>query len=70
MDLIELFGTNVKYYRIKNKLSQNDLSKLTNLSRVYISNVETAKRNISINNVEKIAKALKIEPYKLFKERI
>jgi len=69
MNLIQIFGDNVKFYRIKKEMSQSDLGKLTGLSRVYISNIETYKRNISIGNIEKIANALKIESYKLFMER-
>lgn len=69
MDLLHIFAANVKDYRSKAGLSQEKLAELTGLHRTYISAVEREKRNISINNIQQIATALKVEPYKLFIER-
>ena len=65
MALIDIFSFNLKKYRIKSNLSQEELATLCNLHRTYISALERKKRNISLNNIEKISKALNIEPYKL-----
>ena len=66
MEICELFGENVKKYRIKNNLSQEKLAELTGLHRTYISSVERGLRSISLKNIEKISIALDIEIYQLF----
>lgn len=69
MDLLSTFAENLKYYRIKKKYSQEELAFKANLHRTYISALECKKRNISIENISKIADALEVEPYKLMKKR-
>ena len=54
--ILENFGINLKHYRYKAKLSQDDMVELTGFSKSYISNVETAKHNISLVNAIKFAK--------------
>lgn len=66
MDICNSFGKNVKIYRLNANMSQEKLAELTGLHRTYISDVERGLRSISLNNIEKIANALKIEIYKLF----
>lgn len=66
MDILVIFATNLKKYRIEKGLSQEELGFLSNLHRTYISDIERCKRNISLKNIELIAKALNIEPYQLF----
>lgn len=65
MDILDVFANNLKIYRTKKGLSQEELAFRAELHRTYISAVERKKKNISIRNIEKIAKALEIEPYKL-----
>lgn len=70
MDILDVFANNLKMYRTKKDLSQEELAFRAELHRTYISAVERKKKNISIRSIEKIAKALEIEPYKLlFKEK-
>jgi hypothetical protein len=38
------------------------------VNRTYLSSVERAERNVSIDNVARIAKALAVEPWKLLKD--
>lgn len=66
MTLIQIFAYNVKKYRIEKGLTQEALAELTGLHRTYISAIERERRNISIENIEVIANALDIEPYRLF----
>lgn len=66
MNVVVVFGTNVKQYRLSRGLSQEKFAELCNLHRTYISDIECFQRNISLNSVQKIAEALNIEPYKLF----
>ncbi|WP_312635049.1 helix-turn-helix transcriptional regulator [Oscillibacter sp.] len=65
MTLIHIFATNVKQFRMGKKLSQEQLAELAGLHRTYISAVERERRNISIENIERIATALNIDPYLL-----
>lgn len=60
------FGKKVQYFRKEAGLTQEKLSELTGLDRGYISGVERGVRNPAIQNIEKIAKALKVKPAKLF----
>lgn len=60
------FGKRLHQIRISQNLSQEKLAELANLHRTYISDVERGERNISIEAIEKIAKALKIELSELF----
>lgn len=69
MDILIIFGTNLRFYRESLGLSQEKFAELCGLHRTYISDIERFQRSISLNNVQKIALALKIEPYKLFVER-
>lgn len=66
MSLIHIFATNVKKFRQKKGISQERLAELSGLHRTYISAVERERRNISIENIEHIAKALNIDPILLF----
>lgn len=66
MDIVKVFGTNLRKYRIASGLSQEKLAEKCGLHRTYISTVERFQRNISIENVERIADALEIDAYKLF----
>lgn len=49
-------------------LSQEDLAELANLHRTYVGSVERAERNVSIDNMERLAAALSISLPKLLEE--
>lgn len=66
MDICEKFGSNVKKYRLKENLTQEELAEKTALHRTYISSLERGNRSISLKNIEKIAKALNIKENLLF----
>jgi transcriptional regulator, XRE family protein len=68
MDIVKVFGNNVKIYRKKLQLSQEKLAEKAHLHRTYISAIECYKRSISLENIQRIADALEIETYKLFLE--
>lgn len=68
MDIVKVFGKNVKKYRKLSKLSQEELAYKSGLHRTYISAIECYKRSISLENIQRIAKSLEIETYKLFLE--
>lgn len=54
--LLETFGLNLKFQRLKRKISQEKLAEALNFSAVYISNVESGKHNISLVNALKFCK--------------
>jgi len=62
------FGNMVKKERLKRNLSQEDLAARAGVHRTYIGMIERAEKNITLSNIEKIASALNIKIYKLFKE--
>lgn len=59
------FGKNVQEYRKAQQLSQERLAELAGVHRTYIGMIERAEKNITLCNIEKIAKALNVEIYKL-----
>ena len=68
MDIVKVFGTNLKKYRSEKGLSQEELAEKSGLHRTYISAIECFRRSIALENVQRIADALDIETYKLFLE--
>ncbi len=66
MSLMTIFAANVRAYRLEKNISQEKLAELAGLHRTYISAVERERRNISIDNIEKIAEALEVDAYTLF----
>lgn len=59
-DIRKLYGEHLKAFRKKKGLSQEDLGFKSSIHRTYISEVERGRRNISIVNIAKIAKALNL----------
>jgi len=59
--IVEVFGLNVQKYRKEKKISQEKLAELAGLHRTYIGMIERAERNITLCNIEKIAKALQVD---------
>ena len=54
--------------RATRKLTQEGLAYDCGINRTYLSAVERSERNVSIDNVARIAKGLKVEPWKLLKD--
>lgn len=68
MDILKVFGMNLRKYREERNISQEKFAEMAGLHRTYISDVERFQRSISLGNVQKIADALEIDTYLLFKE--
>lgn len=60
------FGQRVQELRKENSLSQEQLADLAGVHRTYIGMIERAEKNITLCNIEKIAKALKVDIKDLF----
>lgn len=55
-------GTRIRKIRKILGISQEELGFRSNLHRTYIGAIERAEQNVSIDNIHKIAKALKVSP--------
>jgi transcriptional regulator with XRE-family HTH domain len=54
--------------RAKSGLTQEALAHDCGINRTYLSSVERSERNVSIDNIARIARGLDIEPWRLLKE--
>jgi len=63
------FGNRVREIRKELGISQEQLSFKADLHRTYIGMIERAEKNITLVNIEKIAKALNIELKELFNDK-
>jgi len=64
---LKIFGESVKKLRVTKGLSQEELADLAGFDRTYISLVERGKRNLSLNNICRFARALNVKPFELIK---
>lgn len=53
MDILKVFGTNLKKYREVKNISQEKFAKTAGLHRTYISDVERFQRSISLETCKK-----------------
>ncbi|MFM0157325.1 helix-turn-helix domain-containing protein [Paraburkholderia sediminicola] len=63
--LRDVLAFNVRTYRVKKLLSQEQLGFEAGLDRTFVSQVERARINVSLDNIEKIALALDVPAAKL-----
>ena len=56
------FGDKMRSIRKENGLSQEALADVAGLHRTYIGAIERGEQNISLDNINKIAKALRVNP--------
>ena len=54
----DTLARNLRLLRARRGISQEQLADLAGLHRTYVGSVERGERNISIDNVEKLARAL------------
>jgi transcriptional regulator with XRE-family HTH domain len=69
-DLRKILAFNIKLHRKKLGLSQAQLAETVDVSDNYITLIETCKRFPSVNMLEKLAIALKIDILDLFSVKI
>jgi len=56
---------NIRLLRFENRISQEELAFRCELDRTYISAVERCVWNVALSNIEKIAGALNVDPWRL-----
>jgi transcriptional regulator with XRE-family HTH domain len=65
----EILAENVRRFRQEIGISQEELAERAGLHRTYISSVERAQRNVSLENIFNIANGLGIDPPDLIASR-
>ncbi|MCR4264224.1 MAG: helix-turn-helix domain-containing protein [Candidatus Roizmanbacteria bacterium] len=65
--ILIIFGEKVRAERLSQGISQEELAARAGVHRTYIGMIERAEKNITLENIEKIAKALHISIEELFK---
>ncbi len=65
-DINKRVGEKIRSYREKKGLTQEALAFEADLHRAYVGQIERGEKNIGIQNLEKIAKALGIKASKFF----
>lgn len=65
MDLRQIVGRNVRFWRLKRGMSQERLAFESNLHRTYVSAVERGVRNPTVVIIGKLASALSVRPVHL-----
>lgn len=66
MNLQIQFGKRVRQLRLEQGLSQEALAFKAEIDRTYMTSVENGKRNVSVQNIEKIINALEITIQEFF----
>ena len=66
MEAKEIIGYNVKYYRHKKGITQEELAAITGFKTAFVSNMENGNNNITTKTIEKVCEGLGIEMIQLF----
>ena len=69
MKLRERVGLNIQNLRNSRGLSQEQLALAADMDRSYVSEIELAKFSALLDVLERIARALEVDPKELFNER-
>jgi transcriptional regulator with XRE-family HTH domain len=70
MDIKQKVGNRIRELRHQLKLSQEALANIAEVDRTYMTDVENGRRNISIENLEKIILALEVSIPTFFNSQI
>lgn len=66
LDIKEIFGKRVRYYRKNRKLSQEQLAELCDLHPTYIGQLERGEKNASLETIMRVCDGLSVSPEVLF----
>jgi transcriptional regulator with XRE-family HTH domain len=62
------FGRRVRQIRERQGLSQEQLADLASVHRTYMSSVERGQRNVGLDNIISLARALGVSPAQFFEQ--
>ena len=62
MDIKRIVGYNVRGFREMKGLTQSELADQSGIHQNYIGGVERGERNVTIENLARLAIALKVDP--------
>lgn len=65
--LRKIFATHLRTMRNERGLTQEELAHRVGLHRTYVSSLEHGERNVSIDNIERLARALGVEEIELLR---
>ena len=65
-EIVIKFGKAIRQIRCERQISQEEFADMCGIHRSYMSDVELGKRNISLQNIEKLASALNMTIAELF----
>ena len=68
MDLNSVIGSRIKEQRESRGITQNELGRMIGHTDVYVSQIETGKRRIGLDLLEKIAKTFDVSPLAFFRD--
>ncbi len=60
--LVEIFAAHVRMRRLALGLSQEQLAEKAGVHRTYVGMLERGEKNVTIYNIERIARALTVDP--------
>ena len=67
-EILIKFGKRVRAQRTNLELSQEELASRAGVHRTYIGMIERAEKNITLENIEKVAKALNLKLSDFFRD--
>ena len=67
-EILLKYGQVVRKMRLEKGISQETLADLSGLHRTYMSDVELGKRNVSLENIDRIANALDVSISEIFRQ--
>jgi transcriptional regulator with XRE-family HTH domain len=65
--LRDVLAKNMRRLRAERGLSQEALAHECGINRTYLSGIERSERNVSIDNIARIARGLEVEAWRLLR---
>jgi len=67
INIRNLFGGNVKYFRLHQQLSQAALAEKADISVTFLSNIERGKMFPKVETLSRLTESLEVEIFELFR---